>query len=461
MSQKTELVKRKRKYEIDMCSGSILKKMLLFTIPLIFSSILQLLFNAADIVVVGRFAGDNALSAVGCTSSLINLLTNVFIGLSVGSNVLVARQFAAKEAEDVSKAVHTSILLSLILGIILTVIGIIVAPVILSWMNTPDEVLKLASLYLRIYFIGMTATMLYNFGSAILRAIGDTRRPLIYLIIAGVINVCLNLFFVIVVKIGVAGVAIATAVSQCISAVLVIRCLITDTGLIKLHFNRLKIHKDVLIKILKIGLPAGFQGTLFSLSNVVIQSSVNSFGEIVIAGNTIASNLEGFVYVSMNAFHQAAISFVGQNVGAGQYKRINRIMFTALGCVTVVGLILGFSATLFGEPLLGLYSKSDAAIAAGMVRLEYICTVYFMCGIMDVMVGVLRGLGSSIMPMIVSLIGACGFRLLWIATVFQIEQFHRIETVYISYIISWILTAAAHFICFIILRRVLKKNWGV
>lgn len=454
-------IKSKNKYEIDMTNGPILSKMLLFAIPLIFSSVLQLLFNAADIVVVGKYAGDNALSAVGSTSALINLLINVFIGLSVGANVVVARYFAAGETKKGSDAVHTSIYISIIFGIIITIGGIIFAPKILKLMNTPDEIRKLASLYLRIYFSGMTATMLYNFGSAVLRAIGDTRRPLIFLIISGFINVLLNLFFVICLKMGVAGVGIATAVSQCVSAILVLRCLMKDTGFVKLTIKKLKIHKDILIQIIKIGLPAGFQGTLFSLSNVVIQSAVNSFGDIVIAGNTIASNVEGFVYVSMNAFYQATITFVSQNIGAGKYKRINRIVITALCCVTAVGLILGLGATLLGRPLLGLYSNSQAAINAGMVRLKYICAIYFLCGIMDVMVGALRGLGRSVLPMIVSLIGACGFRLIWIYTIFQLPQFHRIETVYISYMISWLLTSATHIICYIILRRLLKKNWGV
>ncbi len=448
------------KFEIDMCNGSILKKMLLFAIPLMFSSILQLLFNAADIVVVGRFAGDNSLAAVGSTSSLINLMVNLFVGLSVGANVLVARYFGAKQTRDLSETVHTAITVSFISGVLLAIIGVLGAPVILGWMNTPGEVLGLASVYLRIYFLGMPAVMLYNFGAAILRAIGDTVRPLIFLIIAGIINVTLNLYFVIVLHMDVAGVAAATAISQCVSAVLVLGCLMKSDGGIKVELKKLRIYKDKFIKILQIGLPAGFQGTLFSLSNVFIQSSVNSFGEVVVAGNSAASNIEGFVYVGMNAFHQAAISFTSQNVGAGKYERVNKILLTALGCVFAVGTFLGTGAYLLGETLLGIYSSSPDVIKAGMVRLGIICTVYALCGMMDVMVGSLRGLGYSVMPMIVSLIGACGLRIVFLATVFQMEQFHYIETVYYTYPISWSLTFVVHVICFIVVRRKLGKKWN-
>ena len=453
---------KKSKYEMDLCSGSIVKKLLIFTLPIMLSSMLQLLFNAADVAVVGKFAGNASLAAVGSTTALINLLTNIFIGLSVGTNVITARHFAAKEENDVSQTVHTSILISIIGGIFLTIIGIIFAPMILELMGAPRGVLDLAAKYLRIYFLGMTATTLYNFGSAILRAIGDTRRPLIFLIISGVINVALNLLLVATpLDMGVAGVAIATAVSQCISAILVTICLVKEKSSVHLDLKKLKVHKEKLVKILKIGLPAGIQGSLFSLSNVVIQSAVNSFGEIVIAGNSAAANLEGFVYVAMNAFHQSAITFISQNVGAEKYKRINRIIFIALGCVTAVGLIFGVGVTVFGEYLLKIYSSSPEVIDAGMLRLKYICAVYFLCGIMDVLVGILRGLGKSITPMIVSLMGACVFRLVWIYTVFQIEQFHTIETIYLSYAISWILTAATHTAVLIILRRQLKKNWGI
>jgi putative MATE family efflux protein len=449
----------KKKYEMDMCNGPILKKMLIFAIPLMLSSILQLLFNAADIIVVGRFAGDDSLAAVGSTTSLINLITNLFIGLSVGVNVLVARYFGSKSVQDVKETVHTAMKVSIISGIFLTIIGVVLAPYFLSLMNTPKEVLELASVYLRIYFLGITATMVYNFGSAILRAVGDTKRPLTFLFIAGAVNLVLNLLFVIVFGLGVAGVAIATVISQVVSAFLIVRCLIREEGIIKLDIKEMKIYKKKFLKILQLGLPAGIQGSLFSLSNVFIQSSINSFGETIIAGNSAASNIEGFVYVSMNAFYQAAISFVSQNVGAAKYERINRIVYTALFCVCSVGVIMGAAGVLFGRQLLSLYTESDAVVEAGFQRLTYIMLSYALCGLMDVMVGALRGVGYSIMPMIVSLIGACGLRILWLSTVFMLEEYHRIEMVYITYPISWTITLTAHIICFVIIRCRLGRKW--
>ncbi len=450
--------RKKQKYEIDMCNGSILGKMLLFTLPLMLSSILQLLFNAADIIVVGKFAGDNALAAVGSNTALINLLTNFFLGLSIGANVLVARYYASKKERDLSETVHTAMLLSIISGIILTFIGCIGAKQILIWMKTPREVLDLAVIYLRIYFLGMTATMIYNFGSAILRAIGDTKRPLYYLAGSGVINVILNLIFVIAFKMSVAGVAIATIISQTISAALIMRCLIKEPSGIRLKISELRIHSQKFFKILQIGLPASFQGILFSISNVIIQTSVNTFGPIVVAGNSAAANIEGFVYVAMNAFHQAAISFTSQNVGAAKYDRIRRILFSAEACVIVVGLILGNAAVIFGFPLLALYSSSSTVIEAGMVRLTVISRTYALCGMMDVIVGSLRGLGYSVMPMIVSLIGACGLRLIWIFTFFQTEPFHTPISLYLTYPASWILTFIAHVICFIIVHKKYRKR---
>ena len=450
----------KAKYEIDMCSGSILGKILLFTLPLMCSSILQLLFNAADIIVVGRFAGDDSLAAVGSNTSLINLLTNFFLGLSVGANVLVARYFGAKQQKDLEQTVHTAMLLSLYSGVALTLIGCLGAKQILIWMQTPEDVLPLAALYLRIYFLGMTATMLYNFGSAIMRAIGDTRRPLYYLSIAGVINVLLNLLFVIVFRMDVAGVALATVISQCISAFLVVRCMMKEKESIHLEISELHIDADKFRRILQIGLPASFQGIVFSFSNVIIQSSVNSFGATVVAGNSAAANIEGFVYVAMNAFHQAAISFTGQNIGAAKYERVNRILYTAQLCVLVVGTVLGNIAVFFGYPLLSMYTSSRAVMEAGMKRMEIICRYYALCGMMDVMVGSLRGLGYSVMPMIVSLIGACGLRLIWIFTFFRMEEFHTITSLYLTYPASWLITFLTHVVCFMIVRRKLAVKWG-
>lgn len=463
MKEETESLQgqgKVKKYEIDMCSGSILGKILLFALPLMCSSILQLLFNAADIIVVGRFAGDNSLAAVGSNTALINLLTNFFLGLSVGANVLVARFFGAKQQKDLTETVHTAMLLSIYSGIVLTVIGFFGAKQILVWMQTPDDVLPLAVLYLRIYFLGMTATMLYNFGSAIMRAVGDTRRPLYYLSIAGVINVLLNLYFVIGLQMDVAGVAAATVISQCISAFLIVRCMIKQQDGIHLELSGLHIYMDKLKRIIQIGLPASFQGILFSFSNVIIQSSINSFGAVTVAGNSAAANIEGFVYVAMNAFHQAAISFTGQNAGAAKYERVNKILYTAELCVIVVGTIFGNLAVLFGRPLLSMYTPSAEVIEAGMKRLNIISRLYALCGMMDVIVGSLRGLGYSVMPMIVSLIGACGLRLIWIFTCFRLEAFHTVASLYLTYPVSWVITFLAHVVCFLVVRRKLAERWG-
>lgn len=448
------------RFEMDMCSGSVLKKMLLFALPLMCSSILQLLFNAADIIVVGQFAGDDSLAAVGSTTSLINLLTNLFVGLSVAANVLVARFYGAQRQRDLKITVHTSMTVSIVGGLALTVIGVAATPAILELMQSPPEVLELAVIYLRIYFLGMPAMMIYNFGSAILRAVGDTRRPLYFLFASGVVNVVLNLVFVICCHMGVMGVAIATVISQTISAACILWCMVREEGGMHLDWRSLGIDRYKLVRLLKIGLPAGIQGMLFSLSNVCIQSSVNVFGATIVAGNSAASNIEGFVYVAMNAFYQATISFTSQNVGARRYERVNRILWTAQGCVIAVGVLLGVGAWFFNEPLLGLYTNSAQVVEAGRVRLSIIAIPYALCGMMEVVVGSLRGLGKSVMPMIVSLMGACVFRLVWLATVFQIQQFHTIEVIYISYPISWILTTLVHFICFIIVRRKLAKQWG-
>ncbi len=447
-----------KKYEIDMTNGPILKKMLLFAVPLMFSGVLQLLFNAADIVVVGQYAGYDSLGAVGATSSLINLLVNLFMGLSVGANVIAARYYGADDKEELCKTVHTAMTLSVISGVILTVIGIIGAEKLLTMMDTPENLLPLSSLYLKVYFLGMPAMMVYNFGSAILRAAGDTKRPLYFLTLAGIINVILNLVFVIALKMDVAGVAAATAISQYISAALIVRCLVLEQGAIKLVPSMLRIHSDKFFQIIQVGLPAGFQGAVFSFSNVVIQSSINLFGDIVVAGNSAASNIEGFIYVSMNAFHQAVISFTSQNYGAGKTERINKILFSGLGSVFVIGLSLGAIVLFFGEFLLGIYSTEAEVIAAGMNRLRIILFSYFLCGMMDVMVGALRGIGYSVLPMIVSLLGACGLRLLWIATVFNIPQYHTPEGIYMSYPVSWALTFIVHVICFAIAKHLLNKR---
>lgn len=452
MSKKIE----KKSFEIDMCNGPLLGKILLFTVPLILSGVLQLLFNAADVVVVGRFAGSEALAAVGSTSSLTNLLVNLFIGLSVGVNVLVARYYGAKQEREVSETVHTAIIISVMGGIILAFVGFVLAKPLLSLMDTPENVIEHSVLYMRIYFLGMPVMLLFNFGSAVLRAIGDTRRPLYYLTIAGVINVCLNLLFVISFHMGVAGVALATVISQCVSAGMIVKCLVESEGCFQLVFSHLQINWDKLGRIARIGFPAGIQGALFSISNVLIQSSVNSFGSIAMAGNTAAGNVEGFVYTAMNAVHQTAVSFTGQNLGGKKFDRINKILIECLIIVTVIGLVMGNGIVLLGKQVLGLYSTDAQVIEFGMERLKVICTFYCLCGIMDVLVGSIRGLGYAIMPMIVSLMGACVFRIIWIYTIFQWDR--TLHTLYVSYPVSWALTAAVHLICFIIVQKRVKKK---
>lgn len=445
-----------KKYEMDMCNGPLLSKIFMFSLPLMLSGILQLLFNAADMIVVGRWVGSDALAAVGSTGSLVNLIVNVFIGLSVGTNVLVARYYGAGQEKELSETVHTAITSAVICGAALIFIGFFVSPVALEMMGSPDEVRGQSVTYLRIYFAGMPAMMVYNFGSAILRAVGDTKRPLYFLSIAGVINVVLNLFFVIVCKIGVAGVALATTISQCVSAVLVVVCLMKSEAIYKLYISKLRIYKHKLFMMIRIGVPAGLQGAIFSMSNVLIQSSINSFGADAMAGNSAASNLEGFVYTAMNTFHQSAVSFTSQNYGAKKYDRIGKIMLYCVLCVTVVGLVMGNGLYLLGEPLLGLYATEPEVIQIGMLRFLWIACPYFLCGLMDTIVGVLRGMGYAIMPMLVSLTGACLLRVIWIYTVFAAD--HRLEVLYFSYPFTWTVTALVHLICFFVVYRKLRKK---
>lgn len=448
----------KKNYEIDMCNGPITGKMLRFALPLMLSSMLQLLFNAADIITVGKFGSEHSLAAVGSNTALINLLTNLFIGLSIGANVLVARFYGAKNGEELNETVHTAMLLSLISGLILTVTGVIFARYFLIWMKTPAEILDLATTYLKIYFLGMPAMMIYNFGSAILRAIGDTKRPLYFLAAVGVINIILNILLVVVFRLDVKGVGIATVISQTVSAILIIRCLAKSNGDIKLELKKLRFSRGKIGAILRIGLPAGLQGSIFSLSNVVIQSSVNIFGPVVVKGNSAAQNLEGFVYFSMNAFHHATLSFTSQNMGAKKYDRLGKILKNGLCLAILFGAGFGGTVILFGRNLLSIYTNDGAAISAGMTRLYIITGTYTLCGIMDVMVGAIRGIGYTVLPTIVSLIGACALRLVWLATVFRIPKFHTINTVYLSYPITWLVTIIAHVICYIIIRK--KNRFG-
>ena len=447
----TRIHRRSARYEMDMTTGPLLPKVLAFSGPLILTGILQLLYNAADIVVVGRFAGPQALAAVGSTGALINLLVNVFMGLSVGASVVVARAYGAGDNRSVSTGVHTAITVAGVAGVLVGVLGFVASHPLLKWMGSPDDVLDMATLYMKIFFVGMPANMLYNFGAAILRAVGDTRRPLYYLTVSGILNVLLNLVLVIGFHLGVAGVAIATVASQVMSMTLVMICLIRSDGPIHLNLRKLRIHLSQLGEIVRVGLPAGLQGSLFSISNVLIQSSVNSFGSLVMAGNSAGSNLEGFVYTSMNAIHQADLTFASQNLGAGQFKRVRRVMWVCLGTVTAIGLSMGLVFLLLGNQLVSIYNSDPGVIRYGMVRLEIILPTYFLCGLMDVMVGQLRGVGYSIMPMIVSLTGACLLRVVWIYTVFAANP--TLEVLYISYPISWFITFATHFACYMIWGR--------
>lgn len=435
----------------DLTTGPMLKKIILFSLPLAASSILQLLFNAADVVVVGRFAGSTALAAVGSNGALINLLVNLFVGLSLGANVVAARCFGAKDERGVQNTVQTSVTLGLVSGVLLAFLGFFAARGLLELMSCPEDVIGLSTLYLKIYFIGMPMTMLYNFSAALLRAVGDTRRPLYCLAVSGIINVVLNLVFVILFQMSVAGVALATIISQTVSAIMVTILLIREEGALHLDLRHLGFHKGALLQILKIGLPAGLQSTVFSLSNVVIQSSINSFGSIVVAGNSAASNIEGFIYTGMNAFAQAAVTFTSQNMGARRYDNLDRVMRNCLLCAVVVGVVLGGGAYFAGEGLLHFYSTDETVIAAGLARMRVICTSYFLCGVMDTLASCLRGRGYSVLPMVVSLIGSCLLRLVWIATIFQL--FRSTTTLYISYPISWVLTASVHLICLLVVRH--------
>lgn len=441
----------RKSYEIDMCSGPLLSRILLFAIPLICSGVLQLVFNATDIIVVGRFVSSNAMAAVGSTSSLINLLVNFFIGISVGANVLVARFRGANDFDDAQETVQTALITAVAGGFVLIALGILLARPMLVWMATPGEVIGQAVLYMRVYFIGMPATMLYNFGAAILRAVGDTRRPLYFLTLAGLVNVAGDLLFVLVLDMGVAGVAVATVISQIISATLIVLCLMRQDGMCNVNLRRMRFHRDKFLRIMQVGLPAGLQSVIFNISNVLIQSSINSFGATVVAGNTAASNIEGFVYTSMNALYQTSLSFTSQNLGARQFGRIDKILVRCLALVFVIGLVLGNGAHLLGQTLLGIYTGEPEIIAYGMMRLGVVSVTYCLCGMMDVVAGSVRGLGYSILPMLVSLVGACVFRIIWIFTVFQWQ--HTLFSLYISYPISWALTICAHLVCYFAVRR--------
>ena len=446
----------KKKYEINMTDGPLFRKMLAFAFPLMLSGMLQLLFNAVDVIVVGKFVGDTALAAVGSTGALVNLIIGLFMGLSVGTNVLCAQGYGSGREQDVQETVHTSVVISILFGVVLGAFGFIFARTFLKWMSSPANVIDQATTYLKIYFLGMPVIMLYNFASAALRAIGDTKRPMYYLLIAGVINLLLNLFLVLVVRIGVAGVAIATVISQAVSAGLVVRCLMKEKSMVHLELRKLCITPDKLGKIIRIGLPAGIQGTVFSISNVLIQSSINSFMSGAIAGNTAASNLESFTGTAMNAFYQTNLNVVSQNVGAKKYDRIWRCMFLCILMVSIVGFVMGMGFYTFGSFFLRFYTDNEIVVKYGLVRLAICSRFHLLAGLMDCIVGGIRGLGSSVLPMIVSLTGVCVFRIIWISTIFR--QIHTLKILYESYPISWAMTAAVHLLCFIFLFYHVKKK---
>ncbi len=449
---------KKSKYEIDMCNGSILDKLISFSIPLMLSGILQLLFNAVDIIVVGRFTGSEALAAVGSTTALINVFVNFFIGISLGSNVLAARFYAAGKDKEMSETVHTAITLALISGVVMGIVGVVSAKGALQLMDTPDNVLNLSTLYMRIYFVGMPFFMLYNYGAAILRAVGDTKRPLMFLIVSGATNVVLNLILVIRFHMGVAGVAIATVISQGISCVLVLRCLYYSEGSYQLRFSKLGMKARYVKQIFQVGVPAGIQSTIINFSNVLLQSSVNSFGSVAMAGYTAANNILGFLYVSVNSITQACMSFTSQNYGVRKFKRMDKILMECLGLTMVVALVLGGGSYLFGSELMHIYTKSADVVACGTDIMLYTTVTYFLCGIMDLFPGALRGMGHSAVPMILSVIGTVGTRIVWIYWVFP--QHRALDFLFISYPVSWILTIIMQVICFYFVRKKVQGKEG-
>lgn len=446
-----EAVQKKNKYEIDMCNGTIMDKLVSFALPLMVSSILQLLFNAVDIIVVGRFTGSQALAAVGSTTALINMFVNLFIGVSLGANVLSARFYAAGKEREMSETVHTAMTFALISGIVMVFVGLFCARGALELMDTPADVIDQAALYMKIYFCGMPFFMLYNYGAAILRAVGDTKRPLLFLIISGAVNAALNLFLVIVFSMGVAGVAIATVFSQIISCVLVLGCLFSTDSCYRLQITKLGIKREYLVQIFQVGVPAGIQSVVINFSNVLLQSSVNSFGSIAMAGYTAANNIFGFLFVSVNSITQACMSFTSQNYGAGKKKRMDRVLVDCMILSVIVALTLGGGANLFGPQLLRIYTTEADVIACGTEILLYTTLTYFLCGIMDLIPGALRGMGHSAVPMILSIIGTVGTRIFWIYGVFPMHR--SLMVLFLSYPASWTVTILLQAVCFYFVRK--------
>lgn len=442
---------KNNKYEIDMCNGTLMDKLISFSLPLMLSGILQLLFNAVDIIVVGRFTGRQALAAVGSTTALINIFTNLFIGISLGANVLAARFYASGKEKEMSETVHTSITLALISGLVMALAGVLLARFALNLMGTPNDVIDQSVLYMRIYFLGMPFFMLYNYGAAILRAVGDTKRPLFFLVISGMTNAVLNLVLVIVFHMGVAGVAIGTIVSQLISSILVLRCLYTSNTSYRLYFSKLGIKTQYLKQIFQVGIPAGIQSTVINLSNALLQSSVNSFGSVAMAGYTAANNIFGFLYMSVNAVTQSCMSFTSQNYGVKKLKRMDRVLLDCMILSIGVTLTLGCGAYFFGPELLKIYTSDADVIRCGVEVLAFTTVPYFCCGIMDLLPGALRGMGYSGVPMILSIIGTVGTRIVWIFGLFPAHR--SLSFLFISYPVSWILTILMQAVCFCFVRK--------
>lgn len=449
---------KRNKYEIDMCNGSIMDKLISFSIPLMLSGILQLLFNAVDIIVVGRFTGSQALAAVGSTTALINMFINLFIGVSLGANVLAARFYAAGREKEMSETVHTAVTFALISGIVMVFVGLFFSRAALELMDTPADVIDQSALYMRIYFLGMPFFMLYNYGAAILRAVGDTKRPLFFLIISGMVNAGLNLLLIIVFHLGVAGVAIATVIAQLLSCILVLRCLYKTEGSYQLRFSKLMLKGFYLKQIFQVGIPAGIQSTVINFSNVLLQSSVNSFGSVAMAGYTAANNIFGFLFASVNSITQACMSFTSQNYGAGKWKRMGRVLRNCILLSMIVSFVLGGSAYIFGPELLRIYTSDAAVIRCGMDILLYTTVTYFMCGLMDLFPGALRGMGYSAVPMVLSIIGTVGTRIVWIFFVFP--KHRSLDILFISYPASWLATIVLQVVCYYFVRKKVKKKFA-
>ena len=444
---------------MDLCKGPILSSIIKYTVPIMLSGILQSLFNAADIAVVGMFCGSNSVGAVGSTTSLVHLIVNLFIGLSVGAGVATAFFIGASDKENIHKTVHTAIPLAVICGAFLIVVGIVFSKELLQLMDTPKEIINLSVTYMRIFFAGSIFSLVYNFGAAILRAAGDTKGPLMYLTASGVLNVVLNVIFVAVFDMNVAGVALATIISQGLSAVLVIMSLVKRNDDCKLCFSKMRIYPKQLKRIISIGIPAGLQSCMFSLSNVIIQSSINSFGAAATAGSAASNTIENFSYIIVNSFHQTALNFTGQNMGARQHKRVIKILRTGIICAFLVGSFCGLFSYTFARPLLSIFiTDSEAAMQIALMRITTITIFYGFCGLMEVISGTIRGIGSSLTPMIISVFGICGIRVFWVFTIFAIPQFHSLQSLFVSYPISWAVTSLAQIIAFVIIWNKKLKN---